>query len=905
MSRLFCRQRVCACLILLFWTLCANAETASQRAERAFTRHAPVPSWVLRADALPDAIDAPFSVRLNDVQFRVDEHPATYVHRALVARDVGSLGGVANVELQLQPDYQTLLMHRLVVHRAGRADDRLDQADVRFLQREQGLEQGVYSGRVTVAIVVPDVRVGDTVELEYTTIGANPVFDGRFMETAHWDAPFPTAWRRIVLNEPAGQGVDYRLIGTASGPAPRITRTERDGRKLTVFEGRNLPALLADAGTPRDVQNARWLQFSQYTNWGDVDAWAVRLFQADVDAAALAPALATARRAQSQEEAAVAALEFVQNEIRYLSLSIGENSHRPANPADVLQRRYGDCKDKSLLLVTMLRALGLQADPVLVPVALHKGLAQYLPSPMLFDHAIVRLTLDGKTYFLDPTRQGQHGSLARLGQPLAGSDVLVAHAGVTRLDTIPLPAQPERQLRTEQVVVSAMDQPPRLTVRSEYAGTSAEMVRSAFAMSTQAELKKGVEKAMAARYPEAQLVGDVTMQDDRRRNVIVTESTFVVPHMFAETSTGWELKFGAPNLSGLLPAPAGNGRTAPLAVPGFPFEAVYDLDVRLPDGFAMRDDSQAKTIDDPAFAGARTLTVTRQGLHVKLALGVRADRVEAARVAEFSHKVQDWDALTSGSLRVFKADMRATPREQASEEDRLRASLARLDQAVKDAERTGREPGRPLCERARVRAWLGLGQDAVKDATRAVKLQDQATELLACRGEVYLLTGHPREAEADLTRSIARGQGDPAVYFQRGVANIYLGRRAEALSDFRQAAQAVDEGDRLAAVAMQASLGAAPAGTFRAEDGENAWLPVVLDVFAGRATSEHLVSSAMQGPRAGADARLTAAYYFAGRATARTNPPKARAYFERARDKRALSSIYYHAAGMELARGQP
>jgi tetratricopeptide (TPR) repeat protein len=249
--------------------------------------------------------------------------------------------------------------------------------------------------------------------------------------------------------------------------------------------------------------------------------------------------------------------------------------------------------------------------------------------------------------------------------------------------------------------------------------------------------------------------------------------------------------------------------------------------------------------------------------------------------------------------------MRATPREQASEEDRLRASLARLDQVVKDAERTGREPGRPLCERARVRAWLGQGQDAVKDATRAVKLQDQATDLLACRGEVYLLTGHPREAEADLTRTIARGQGDPAVYFQRGMANVALGRRAEALSDFRQAAQAVDEGDRLAAVAMQASLGAAPAGTFRAEDGENAWLPVVLDVFAGRATSEHLVSSAMQGPRAGADARLTAAYYFAGRATARTNPAKARAYFERARDKRALSSIYYHAAGMELARGQP
>jgi hypothetical protein len=104
---------------------------------------------------------------------------------------------------------------------------------------------------------------------------------------------------------------------------------------------------------------------------------------------------------------------------------------------------------------------------------------------------------------------------------------------------------------------------------------------------------------------------------------------------------------------------------------------------------------------------------------------------------------------------------------------------------------------------------------------------------------------------------------------------------------------------------MQASLGAAPSGAFQAEDGENAWLPVALDMFAGRSTSEHLVSIAVQGPRAGTDARLTAAYYFAGRATAQKNPTKARVYFERARDKHALSSIYYHAARMELARSQP
>ncbi|QNA90634.1 DUF3857 domain-containing transglutaminase family protein [Massilia sp. Dwa41.01b] len=397
-------------LFLMMCTLRAEADTASRRAEQAFVRHAPVPAWVLPSPALPEAIDAPFSVRLNDVQLRLDAQPASYVHRALVARDMGSLQQVANIELSFQPEYEVLQMHQLLVHRDGRTEDRLGSADIRFLQRERGLEQGMYSGSVTVAIVMPDLRVGDTLEIAYTTTGANPVFENRYMDAAQWDAPFPVAYRRVVLDTPEGRPVGHRLIGPAGGTLPVVSEQRRDGRLLRVFEGRKLPATLFDAGAPRDVQAARWLQFSEYASWSDVNAWALRLFQAGAPGKALDTALAPARAAPTLDAAAMRALEFVQNDIRYLSLSLGENSHRPAPPAEVLARRYGDCKDKSLLLVTMLRALGLEADPVLVSVALHKNMGQYLPSPMLFDHAIVRLAIGGRTYFLDPTRQASTGS---------------------------------------------------------------------------------------------------------------------------------------------------------------------------------------------------------------------------------------------------------------------------------------------------------------------------------------------------------------------------------------------------------------------------------------------------------------------------------------------------------------
>ena len=70
------------------------------------------------------------------------------------------------------------------------------------------------------------------------------------------------------------------------------------------------------------------------------------------------------------------ALHFVQDDIRYTGIEIGVGRISADTTGEVLARRFGDCKDKVLLLVTILRALGVEAYPALVNHA--RGLA--LPS---------------------------------------------------------------------------------------------------------------------------------------------------------------------------------------------------------------------------------------------------------------------------------------------------------------------------------------------------------------------------------------------------------------------------------------------------------------------------------------------------------------------------------------------
>lgn len=81
--------------------------------------------------------------------------------------------------------------------------------------------------------------------------------------------------------------------------------------------------------------------------------------------------------------------DFVSRDIRYVSFSRGENSHQPHSIEDTLSRRYGDCKDKSALMMAMLREQGYQPYAVLVATDREKVENLQVPSHRYFDHMVV------------------------------------------------------------------------------------------------------------------------------------------------------------------------------------------------------------------------------------------------------------------------------------------------------------------------------------------------------------------------------------------------------------------------------------------------------------------------------------------------------------------------------------
>ena len=392
--------------------------TAPAYASDTLTIAAP-PAWV-NVRTLPPApalqVSAPVRALLRDTQLRFDKDGATedFWDTALQVTSSDGLATLSNVTVSWNPDTDSLTVHRLRILRGGQVIDVLKTQKFTVLRRESNLERASIDGRLTGSLQIEGLQVGDIVEFAATLRHLDPALGGhheiytRFVPmtvdthlAARWAGNDDVRWRTM-------RGV----------PDPIVTR---DGADVTAsLTIPNLATPILPHNAPARFQQANSIQFSDWKDWAQLSALMTPLY---AKAATIAPAGAVGREAariaattKDPVARAEAALALVEEQVRYLFVGLNDGGYVPA-PADLTwQRRYGDCKGKTALLLALLQALGIDAQPVLVnTTALGDALPRYLPAN-LFNHVLVRATIGGRYYWLDGTRTGDR-SLADIGTP--------------------------------------------------------------------------------------------------------------------------------------------------------------------------------------------------------------------------------------------------------------------------------------------------------------------------------------------------------------------------------------------------------------------------------------------------------------------------------------------------------
>ncbi|MBU0985310.1 MAG: DUF3857 and transglutaminase domain-containing protein [candidate division Zixibacteria bacterium] len=129
-------------------------------------------------------------------------------------------------------------------------------------------------------------------------------------------------------------------------------------------------------------------------DWRTVSASETRLLDSPVVVApeiqALSNQLCSGLDTDGEKVAAIAA--WVQKEIRYVAVAIGDGGICPRPAATTLGTRYGDCKDKTTLMRCLLAAADIRSQAVLARV--EGDVIDSTPGTHQFDHVIVGLFPD-------------------------------------------------------------------------------------------------------------------------------------------------------------------------------------------------------------------------------------------------------------------------------------------------------------------------------------------------------------------------------------------------------------------------------------------------------------------------------------------------------------------------------
>jgi hypothetical protein len=630
---------------------------------------APTPAWVEAPplhDLEPEEPQGGVAYLLVDDQVSVlGERPIEYRRLVYDAAGRDGLEDAGRIQIAFQPDFQTIELHALTIVRDGRAADRRAQVRAELLRLEERLGDGILDGERTLQLLIPDVRVGDRIDVAYSVVGANPVFgDG-------WHSAFTTGYsqavalRRIVVQVPSGTPLAWRRAG--AGPELGVQDRTRAGVRRLVFSARPLPEVVGEDGAPDWFDGYGHLDFSTARDWAGVAAWASTLFTLDAEGAAAVRALAAelALAGRSPEEALVEALAYVQREVRYVSLSLGESSYRPASPALTLERRFGDCKDKALLLAALLAEAGIEAEPVLVNTSLRQELPTHLPTPIAFDHAITRVRIDGEWRYVDPTRDTELGALAdrepirfRFGLPVA--------ADAPGLAEIPLATPEVPSIVVEQAVrvaerdvagkggKAAATPQAEIEVSTRYRHGYADSSRARFRAEGAERVGRGYLDYMRSIYRDIRQLAPPAAEDEPQRNHFQVDEHYLAPFKPEEGDPSaignFDLRLF--QIDDWVPAAREDDRRWPLELAG-PESGVQEIRMTARGGWAIEDEDER--VVTPWFRFDRSLRVDGDVLTVRGEWHRLADAIPAADYAEARtelHRVRDllwYPVLIGGS----------------------------------------------------------------------------------------------------------------------------------------------------------------------------------------------------------------------------------------------------------------
>jgi len=537
------------------------------------------------------------------------------------------------------PDVQRVTVRAARVYRNGR----ILEANDSFEQQLGEPWYRIYYDTRAMVVVFPDLEPGDVVEVRYRIddVAERNQFDDYYGDMQFFAGDAPIARLDYVLMTPTSRTFYFNEPRLAS--LRHETREDGDLR-IDHFHAEDLPAITTEPNAPGMTEVAPYLHISTYQSWEDVGRWWWGLVhdQLYADESLRRTVHTLVDGVTDVRERVRRIYHWVIENTRYVGLEFGIHGFLPYRVPQIVQRGFGDCKDKASLIYTMLREAGIDARMVLLRTRRNGAINDLPASLSVFDHAIayvpeLDLYLDGTAEFsgIEDFPDMDQGVTVLVVGPDASGEV---HAELRRTPVLP----PERNHheRTLNITLSA-DGSGRIRASETIRGSGAAWFRNTFQPTGTREQR--LETWFRAVVPGT----DVTETHFSHLDDFDTPVSFTfeatAPTLAQRDADG--LRIAASVLSDLTRAIARTEHRSMTLDLGATESYVEDRTITLPAGFSVGD------LPDGGEARSRygtvVMRVTAEGREVTAhtELSIAVDTVPPAEYAAFRIWVTAADAI--------------------------------------------------------------------------------------------------------------------------------------------------------------------------------------------------------------------------------------------------------------------
>ena len=448
---------------------------------------------------------------------------------------------LSKIPIEFMAIYQHVVIHHLKQYRNGKLIDQLNNAHFQIAACDRKQDGKEFQGWKTLTIILNDLQIDDTLDICYTVNGCDPKIGKNFSTFLGTRYRCPVALQRIRVVYPKAKKIFFK--SDKEGVEEKFINSHVPGCNEPIAEFEPDAPVIQDENIPLWCKTSQYIQISTFKSWSDVVKTYISYYERAAELDIVRPFVdEICKDSKNLEEKIIALVNYVQKNIRYLSLSEVDLTIAPSNIKDILLNKFGDCKDKTLLLLALLDVLGVEAYPALVYSADPYEPQRALPCSSIFDHIIVLLKHSGKEYWIDPTFEYQGGTLEKRSFINRGY-ALVLKPSQNELTEIPLKQVREKIFKEYFDFSNYPSGPIRYRMESIFKGIAADIARDNYLSVSKKAISERFLDIFCERYGQASVEAPLTLEDDQENNVFTINESYIIEEYSSFSKIGDDFNF--------------------------------------------------------------------------------------------------------------------------------------------------------------------------------------------------------------------------------------------------------------------------------------------------------------------------------------------------------------------------